>query len=69
MDFVAIENCALAIVGQFSSLLSFFSIPDLKRLGLGMGVVTAGLLMMWNINDVFHQMSRGLLFSMEWHLF
>ena len=52
---------ALAIVGQFSSLLSFFSIPDLKRLGLGMGVVTAGLLMMWNINDVFHQMSRGAI--------
>ena len=56
-----LKIAALAMVGQFSSLLSFFSVPDLKRLGLGMGVVTAGLLMMWNINDYFHQMSRGAI--------
>jgi len=30
---------ALAITGQFSSLLSFFSIPDLKRLSIGLGAV------------------------------
>ncbi len=33
---------ALAVAGQFYSLLSFFSLPDLKRLGLALGVVTSG---------------------------
>ena len=52
---------ALAAAGQFSSLLSFFSIPDLKRLSLGIGGVTAGLLVLWNVNDLTHQMSRGAI--------
>jgi FlaA1/EpsC-like NDP-sugar epimerase len=52
---------ALAAAGQFSSLLSFFSIPDLKRLSLGIGGVTAGLLVLWNVNDLIHQMSRGAI--------
>ena len=56
-----LKIAALAIAGHFSSLLSFFSIPDLKRLCLGTGIVTAGLLMMWSINDVVHQMSRGAI--------
>ena len=56
-----LKIAALAIAGQFSSLLSFFSIPDLKRLCLGTGIVTAGLLMMWSINDVVHHMSRGAI--------
>ena len=32
-----------AMTGQFSSLLSFFSLPDLRRLGLALGLVTTGL--------------------------
>ena len=38
-----IKLMALAMTGQFSSLLSFFSLPDLRRLGLALGLVTTGL--------------------------
>jgi FlaA1/EpsC-like NDP-sugar epimerase len=52
---------ALAVAGQFSSLLSFFSLPDLKRLGLALGVVTLGLFGQWYAVDVVGEMSRGVI--------
>ena len=52
---------ALAVAGQFSSLLSFFSLPDLKRLGLALGVVTFGLFGQWYAVDVVGEMSRGVI--------
>ena len=53
----AIKLVALASAGQFSSLLSFFSLPDLKRLGLALGAVTVGLLGWWHISDEIYGMS------------
>jgi FlaA1/EpsC-like NDP-sugar epimerase len=38
-----LQLIALVRTGQFSSLLSFFSIPDLKRVSIGLGAVTVGL--------------------------
>ena len=52
---------ALAVAGQFSSLLSFFSLPDLKRLGLALGVVTLGLFGQWYAVGVVGEMSRGVI--------
>ncbi len=57
----AFKLLALAVAGQFSSLLSFFSLPDLKRLGLALGVVTAGLFAQWYMMDAVHEMSRGVI--------
>ena len=57
----AVKLLALAIAGQFYSLLSFFSLPDLKRLGLALGVVTLGLFGQWFAVDAVHEMSRGVI--------
>ena len=57
----SIQLIALALTGQFSSLLSFFSIPDLKRLSIGLGVVTAGLLVVWSFIQGVYEMSRGAI--------
>ena len=57
----AVKLLALAIAGQFYSLLSFFSLPDLKRLGLALGVVTLGLFGQWYAVDAVHEMSRGVI--------
>tara|TARA_B100001123_G_scaffold213839_1_gene241437 strand:- start:7835 stop:9664 length:1830 start_codon:yes stop_codon:yes gene_type:complete len=56
-----IKLIALALAGQFSSLLSFFSIPDLKRLGFGLGVVTMGLLFVWSFMPWDYEVSRGAI--------
>ncbi|MBT5846752.1 MAG: polysaccharide biosynthesis protein, partial [Verrucomicrobiales bacterium] len=57
----ATKLLALAVAGQFSSLLSFFSLPDLKRLGWALGVVTLGLFGQWYAVDVVGEMSRGVI--------
>ncbi len=57
----AVKLLALAVAGQFYSLLSFFSLPDLKRLGLALGVVTLGLFGQWYAVDVVGEMSRGVI--------
>ncbi len=57
----ALKLLALAVAGQFSSLLSFFSLPDLKRLGLALGVVTLGLFGQWYAVDMVEEMSRGVI--------
>ena len=57
----AVKLLALAIAGQFYSLLSFFSLPDLKRLGLALGVVTLGLFGQWYAVDAVGDMSRGVI--------
>ena len=57
----AIKLLALASAGQFSSLVSFFSLPDLKRLGLALGTVTVGLLGWWHLSDEVYGMSRGVI--------
>ncbi len=57
----ATKLVALASAGQFSSLLSFFSLPDLKRLGLALGAVTVGLLGWWHLSDALYGMSRGVI--------
>ena len=62
----ATKLLALAVAGQFSSLLSFFSLPDLKRLGLALGVVTLGLFGQWYAVDVVGEMSRGVIVP-RWH--
>ena len=41
----------LAAAGQFSSLLSFFSLPDLKRLGVALGLITVGMLGLWQVGE------------------
>lgn len=52
----------LAVAGQFSSLLSFFSLPDLKRLGVSLGSVTLVLMGLWYVSDgPVHSMSRGVI--------
>ena len=56
-----IKLIALSLAGQFSSLLSFFSIPDLKRLAFGLGVVTASLLFVWNFMPWDYEVSRGAI--------
>ena len=53
-----IKLIALGLAGQFSSLLSFFSIPDLKRLGFGLGAVTVGLLLARTFIEWDYEMSR-----------
>ena len=57
----AVKLLAVAVAGQFYSLLSFFSLPDLKRLGLALGVVTLGLFGQWFAVDAVHEMSRGVI--------
>jgi FlaA1/EpsC-like NDP-sugar epimerase len=57
----AAKLLALAVAGQFSSLLSFFSLPDLKRLGLALGLVTLGLFGQWHAVDSVGEMSRGVI--------
>lgn len=56
-----IKLMALALTGQFSSLLSFFSLPDLQRLGLALGVVTTGLFVSWHLFAVVEGMPRGVI--------
>jgi len=57
----AVKLLALAVAGQFYSLLSFFSLPDLKRLGVALGVVTIVLFGQWYAIDAVHEMSRGVI--------
>ena len=57
----AAKLIVLAFAGQFSSLLSFFSLPDLKRLGIAMGLVSTGLLAMWFADSSVHSMSRTVI--------
>lgn len=57
----AVKLLALAIAGQFYSLLSFFSLPDLKRLGVALGIVTLGLFGQWYAVDAVGEMSRGVI--------
>ena len=57
----AVKLLALAVAGQFYSLLSFFSLPDLKRLGIALGVVTIILFAQWYAIDAVHKMSRGVI--------
>ena len=56
-----VKLIALALAGQFSSLLSFFSIPDLKRLFFGLSAVTAGLLFVWAFVEWSYEISRGAI--------
>ncbi len=56
-----IKLMALALTGQFSSLLSFFSLPDLQRLGLALGLVTTGLFVSWHLFAVVEGMPRGVI--------
>ena len=56
-----IKLLALALAGQFSSLLSFFSLPDLRRLGLALALVTAGLFVSWHLFDMVEGMPRGTI--------
>ena len=56
-----IKLLALALAGQFSSLLSFFSMPDLRRLGLALALVTAGLFVSWHLFDMVEGMPRGVI--------
>ncbi len=54
----------LVSAGQFSSRLSFFSIPDLKKLGIGIGAILGGLLVIWHIGDnggILAGISRGVI--------
>jgi FlaA1/EpsC-like NDP-sugar epimerase len=57
----AVKLLALALAGQFSSLLSFFSLPDLRRLGLALGVVTVGMFGSWYALDTMEGMPRGVI--------
>jgi len=54
-----IKLIALALTGQFFSLLSFFSIPDLKRLSIGLGGVTVGLFIVWSFG--IYEMSSAVI--------
>jgi FlaA1/EpsC-like NDP-sugar epimerase/UDP-N-acetylmuramyl pentapeptide phosphotransferase/UDP-N-acetylglucosamine-1-phosphate transferase len=52
---------ALFLVGQFSSNLSYFSLPDLNRMGLAMMCVTAGILAYWYAWEPIHSLSRSVI--------
>ena len=52
---------ALYLAGQFSSNLAFFSLPDLRRLGLAMACVTAGVLAYWYAWEPIHSLSRSVI--------
>ena len=51
---------ALAWAGQFASLLSFFSLPDLRRLALALGPVSLVLLVAWYSGMLDH-VSRSVI--------
>lgn len=54
----------LALAGQFASRLSFFSIPDLKKLGIAIGANLGFLLLIWHIGDnggILKGISRGVI--------
>ena len=51
---------ALVWAGQFASLLSFFSLPDLRRLALALGPVSLVLLVAWYSGMLDH-VSRGVI--------
>lgn len=52
---------ALAWAGQFASLLSFFSLPDLRRLALALGPVSVVLLIVWHFPGMLDHVSRGVI--------
>ena len=52
----------LACFGQFSSLLSFFSLPDLKRISVALCIATAILAGAWHVGlDSVKGMSRAVI--------
>ena len=57
----AAKLVVLAMAGQFSSLLSFFSLPDLKRLGIATAAVSFGLMTIWYVEGAVHEMSRTVI--------
>ncbi len=57
----AAKLVVLAAAGQFSSLLSFFSLPDLKRLGVALGLITVAMVGLWQVGEPVHSMSRGVI--------
>ena len=57
----AAKLVVLAVAGQFSSLLSFLSLPDLKRLGVALGLITVGMLGLWHVGEPIYSMSRGVI--------
>jgi len=52
---------ALTWAGQFASLLSFFSLPDLRRLALALGPISLVLLVAWHFPGVLDHVSRSVI--------
>ena len=52
---------ALWATGQFSSLLSYFSLPDLKRIAIGQLPITLALIIGWYCVEALHFMSRSVI--------
>ncbi len=46
--FVPLKLMVLLSIGQFAGLLSFFSIPDLRRVCYGLLATSAGMLVLWH---------------------
>ena len=51
----------LMSAGQFSSLLSYFSLPDLKKMATAMALATLLVLGLWQLSTPFNSMSRGVI--------
>ncbi len=58
-----LKMAALAIYGQFRTLLTFFSLPDAKRVAMAMGVASAVALSVWFVVDGVGVVPRGVLVS------
>ncbi len=58
---VLVKVAILALFGQFSGLLSYFSIPDLRRLGLAVATASFGIFAVRLWNPHFYPAPRGVI--------
>ena len=56
-----VKLVALWATGQFASLLSYFSLPDLKRIAVGQLPITLALIIGWYCVEALHSMSRSVI--------
>ena len=56
-----VKLVALWATGQFASLLSYFSLHDLKRIAVGQLPITLALIIGWYCVGALHSMSRSVI--------
>jgi FlaA1/EpsC-like NDP-sugar epimerase len=58
---LALQLCALACFGQFGNLLTYFSVPDLKRIVASSACVGAVLAVVWHLTGGAYVPPRGAI--------